>query len=251
LALGLIVLAQRVRAAESPCGRFFRDFFDRAGIAEAKGLTSNTLQALGEQVRAHPERCSPGDYAIFANRYADLLYLITQNGIDDNERELSALARSLAPRRVAPINYEAAFHAFLDTRLRLSSHLPADGAAEILSLYDSIRPLEVPPATALGNDRDEVLAGLTEVRRLLALGQLSSADARAEEMIRALQAPLPPPDGGSTSVDPTAPTAPSAPSSPSAPTAATAPISASSDGGANEAPAPTLSGAGSAPRSQR
>ena len=41
-----------------------------------------------------------------------------------------------------------------------------------------------------------MLQGLSEIRRHLALGQVAAADAQAEELLRALQAPSISPDGG-------------------------------------------------------
>jgi len=196
VAMGLAWLTLAANAhAESPCGRAIRDAFDQAGRAAAGPMTDADLDRIEEQVRAHPDRCAPGDYALFITRYADLLIVISAGGVTDPERRLAAEVRVLAPRRVAQTGYESAFRAFLDARARLAAHLPPPTSPELLALFDEVRPQEILPSVALGRDRDGVIQGLSEIRAHLALGQVSAADAQAEQLLHALQNE-PAPDGG-------------------------------------------------------
>lgn len=193
----LLTLLGAEARADSPCARAIRDGFDRAGRIAASKPDDAALDQLGEQVRARPARCAPGDYSLFIQRYADLLIVAGQEGLTDRERKLLELVRGLAPRRVATSGYETAFHGFLDARARLASHAAPASSAELLTIFDSVRPEEILPTVALGRDRDGVIQGLAGIRRHLALGEVQLADAQAEELLRALQAELPgQPDGG-------------------------------------------------------
>lgn len=190
-------LAWAPARAESPCARRIRDALDHAGRAASSKLDDAALDAIAEEIQARPERCAPGDYALFIQRYADLLIVVADAGLTDRERKLAELVRPLAPRRVATSGYEVAFHAFLDARARLVNHAPPALSNELLATFDAVRPEEIVPTVALGRDRDGVVQGLSEIRRHLALGELQPADAQAEELLRALQAePLAAPDGG-------------------------------------------------------
>ena len=195
--LALAFLAFPAHAGESACARFCRDFFDRAGQERGRGLTELALRSLEELAQARPERCGPGDYRFFIGRYADLVAVLGADGFLDPERHLLSIARTLAPRRVSTALYEPAFQSFLDVRARLAAHLPPGSATEGLALFDEARPLDQLPSRDLAPDRDGMLAGLTELRRLLALGEVAAADARAQEMLRTLRvSPLDVPDAG-------------------------------------------------------
>ncbi|MBS2032339.1 MAG: hypothetical protein JST54_30850 [Deltaproteobacteria bacterium] len=201
-AMGIAWLALATNAhAESPCGRAIRDAFDQAGRAAAGPLNEASIDKLEEQLRARPDRCAPGDYALFISRYADLLTVISAGGVTDPERRLAAEVRVLAPRRVAQTGYESAFRAFLDARARLASHLPTQDAPELLALFDEVRPQEILPSVSLGKDRDGVIQGLSEIRERLALGQVAAADAQAEALLHALQNE-PTPDAGAPDAGP-------------------------------------------------
>jgi hypothetical protein len=183
--------------AESACSRTIRDAFDRAGLIAAKPGDSE-LSALEASLRARPSRCEPGDYATFIRRYADLLLVMGAQPLTDNQRRLAAAVRVLAPQRVASSDYDAAFRGFISSRARLSLQLPPDHAADLLALFDEVRPVEILPAVALGRDRDGVIQGLAEIRRQLALGQVADADALAAELLDTLQAEPQPADGGAS-----------------------------------------------------
>jgi hypothetical protein len=188
LLLALAFPASPAQAGESACARFYRDFFDRAGQEHGRGLEASGLAALEEMAQARPDRCGPGDYRFFIGRYADLVTVLGADGFLDPERHLLSIGLTLAPRRVSATLYEPAFQAFLDVRTRLAAHLPSPSATEGLALFDQARPLDQLPSRDLAPDRDGMLAGLTEVRRLLALGEVAAADARVQEMLRTLQA---------------------------------------------------------------
>jgi hypothetical protein len=115
---------------------------------------------------------------------------MASDGLSDGRRRLASTLRLLGPRQVATSGYDAAFHAFLDARARLALHAPPDHALELLALYDTIKPQEIPTLSALGQDRDGIIQGLTELRRQLALGQVAAADAKAEELLRTLKLPV-------------------------------------------------------------
>lgn len=199
-ALGMVVigglLATPAFAAESPCARTLRDAFDRAGLLAAGQLDAAALHALAGHIGPSPERCAPGDYRLFADRYADLLTVLGSDALTDAKRQLAATLRVLGPRQVAESGYDAAFHAFLDARARLALHAPPAQAMELLALFDAIKPQEIPAAAALGQDRDGVIRGLTEIRHKLAQGQPAAADAKAEELLRTLELTSPGVDGG-------------------------------------------------------
>jgi hypothetical protein len=190
------LLASTAQAAESPCARSLRDAFDRAGHLVSGPLDASALHELEARVGSTPDRCAPGDYRIFADRFADLLTVMASDGLSDSRLQLAAILRLLGPRQVSTSGYDAAFHAFLDARARLGLHAPPAHALELLALFDTIKPQEIPALSALGQDRDGIIQGLTELRRQLALGQVAAADAKAEELLRTLKLPVAPLDGG-------------------------------------------------------
>jgi hypothetical protein len=213
LGLGLL-LSGRAQAVGSPCPRFFRDYFDQAGVAATGALSEAALKPLEALAAQRPDKCASGDYAVFAGRYADLVMVVVGRGPSDLGLRLLASARTLAPRLVPTPQYDVAFHAYLDQRARVQSHLPAGPQqTDGLALFDTVRPLEAPASHPLPPDRERLAAELSEARQLLALGQVAAADARLAETISALQvapaaapaapppagpapAPAPAPDGG-------------------------------------------------------